>query len=171
MISTIKEDLKAYRKSNGKIQWDEPSIICVILYRIGHRIQKIKFAPIRILFNIIHLPFFFLFNTIIGIYIPRGAQIGGGLRIHHYGCIIINPDTIMGENCILRQGVTIGTKNKDHDVPVIGNNVEFGAGAKVLGKIKIGNNVTIGANAVVLCDVPDNSIAVGIPAKIYPKKS
>ena len=54
---------------------------------------------------------------------------------------------------------------------IIGNNVEFGAGAKVLGKIKIGNNVTIGANAVVLCDVPDNSIAVGIPAKIYPKKS
>ena len=77
----------------------------------------------------------------------------------------------MGENCILRQGVTIGTKNEDHDVPVIGNHVEFGAGAKVLGKIRIGNNVTIGANAVVLCDVPDNSIAVGIPAKIYPKKS
>lgn len=170
MISIIKEDLKAYRKKNGRIQWDEPSIICIILYRIGHRIQKIKFTPIRIICNIIHLPFFFLFNVVIGIYIPRGAQIGKGLRIYHYGCIIINPDTIMGNNCILRQGVTIGTKNGDHDVPVIGNNVEFGAGCKVLGQIKIGNNVVIGANAVVLCDVPDNSIAVGIPAKIYPKK-
>lgn len=76
----------------------------------------------------------------------------------------------MGKNCVIRQGVTIGTKNEDHDVPIIGNNVEFGAGCKVLGKIKIGNNVIIGANAVVLCDVPDNSIAVGIPAKIYPQK-
>lgn len=72
----------------------------------------------------------------------------------------------MGYGCTLRQGVTIGTKCFDHDVPVIGNNVEFGAGCKVLGDIVIGNNVVIGANAVVLCDVPDNAIAVGVPARV-----
>lgn len=170
LYRTIQADLNNYRNKNGRIQWDEPSIPCVILYRIGHAIRQIKFSLIRIPLSIIHLPFFFLFNTLIGIYIPRGAKIGEGLRIYHHGCIIINPDTVMGKNCVIRQGVTIGTKNEDHDVPIIGNNVEFGAGCKVLGKIKIGNNVIIGANAVVLCDVPDNSIAVGIPAKIYPQK-
>lgn len=170
MFRILKQDLNAYRKGNGKIQWDEPSIPCVVLYRIGQSIRKIKFTPFRVLLSMFHLPLFFLFNTVIGIYIPRGAQIGGGLRIFHHGCIIINPDTVMGENCILRQGVTIGTRNGDHDVPRIGNNVEFGAGCKVLGNIRIGNNVTIGANAVVLRDIPDDSIAVGIPAKIYPKR-
>lgn len=112
---------------------------------------------------------FLIFNTLIGIHIPRSCKIGGGLRIYHYGCIIVNPDTVMGYGCTLRQGVTIGTKCFDHDVPVIGNNVEFGAGCKVLGDIVIGNNVVIGANAVVLCDVPDNAIAVGVPARVIKK--
>lgn len=99
----------------------------------------------------------------------KELQNRGGLRIYHYGCIIVNPDTVMGYGCTLRQGVTIGTKCFDHDVPVIGNNVEFGAGCKVLGDIVIGNNVVIGANAVVLCDVPDNAIAVGVPARVIKK--
>lgn len=169
MIEKIRQDLQAYRNSKGRIQWEEPSIPCLLLHRMGHAIVHIRFIPLRILLSILHYPFFLLFNTLIGIYLPRRAQIGGGLRIHHHGCIIINPDTVMGKNCILRHGVTIGTKNGEHDVPTIGDNVEFGAGCKVLGKIKIGNNVTIGANAVVLCDIPDNYIAVGIPAKKFPK--
>jgi len=70
----------------------------------------------------------------------------------------------------MRHGVTIGVKKIGEKSPVIGNNVEFGAGAKVLGALKIGDNVTVGANAVVVCDVPTDSIAVGVPAKIYPKK-
>jgi serine O-acetyltransferase len=62
-------------------------------------------------------------------------------------------------------------KNVDDPcAPIFGDNVDIGAGAKILGNIKIGNNVTIGANAVVLCDVPDNAIAVGVPAKIKQKK-
>lgn len=168
-MKKILQDIKAYKK-NGRFHWEEVSLICVVLHRIGHYIVSIQIRPIRVLLSIIHYPFFLFFNTILGIYLPRSAKIGGGLRIYHHGCIILNPDTIMGENCVLRQGVTIGTKKSDHDVPVIGNNVEFGAGCKVLGSIKIGNNVIIGANAVVLCDVPDNCIAVGIPAKIYPRK-
>lgn len=171
MFDKIRQDFRAYRNSKGRIQWEEPSILCLLLHRAGHAIVNIRFTPLRIVLTIIHYPFFWLFNTIIGIYLPRRAIIGGGLRIYHHGCIIVNPDTVMGKNCILRQGVTIGTKNGEHDVPTIGDNVEFGAGCKVLGKIKIGNNVTIGANAVVLCNVLDNSVAVGIPAKVYPKQS
>jgi len=83
----------------------------------------------------------------------------------------LNPDTVIGKNCTLRHNVTIGNRLNDHDVPIIGDNVDIGVGAVIMGAIKIGNNVSIGANAVVLCDVPDNHIAVGVPAKIYPKKN
>ena len=104
-----------------------------------------------------------------GIQLPRGCKIGAGLRIFHFGCIVLNPDVIIGENCTLRHGVTIGTRTGDHDVPVIGDNVNIGAGAKILGKIKIGDNVTIGANAVVITDIPDDHIAVGVPARCLPR--
>lgn len=66
----------------------------------------------------------------------------------------------------MRHQVTIGNRKNDHDVPVIGDNVDIGAGAKLLGAITIGNNVHIGANTVVLKDVPDNSVAVGVSARI-----
>ena len=85
--------------------------------------------------------------------------------------IVINPIAIIGKNFSIHQGVTIGVKNSYFDQVIIGDNCTLGAGAKVLGNIKIGNNVTVGANAVVMCDVPDNSIAVGIPCRIIPKKS
>lgn len=104
-----------------------------------------------------------------GINIPRTTKIGKGLRIHHYGCIIINSYSIIGDNCTIRHEVTIGNRNRDNDCPIIGNNCNIGAGAKILGNIKIGNNVDIGANAVVITDVPDNCIAVGVPAKIIQK--
>lgn len=171
MLNLIRQDLKAYRNSNGRIQWIEPSLCCVILYRIGYAIRQIRFHPLRLLLAIIHYPFFFLCNLVVGIYIPCNVKIGGGLRIYHYGCIFLNSHTVMGQNCILRQGVTIGVKSVDGGAPVIGNNVEFGAGSKVLGELKVGDNVTIGANAVVVCDIPDNSIAVGVPAKFYAKKN
>ena len=71
-----------------------------------------------------------------------------------------------------RNGVVVGLKNVHEPIaPVIGNNVDIGAGAKVLGNIRIGNNVVIGANAVVLIDVPDNSLAVGVPAIIKQRSS
>jgi serine O-acetyltransferase len=75
-----------------------------------------------------------------------------------------------GDNCRIRNGVVVGLRRIDQKVaPVIGDNVDIGAGAKLLGPIRIGNNTIIGANAVVLCDVPDNSVAVGVPAVIKPR--
>jgi len=105
-----------------------------------------------------------------GISIPRGTKIGKAFRIYHFGGVVINPLAVIGDNCSLHQGVTIGVRNTYTDVPIIGNNVTVGAGAKLLGEIRIGNNVIVGANAVVIDNVPDDSIAVGIPAKVYKKK-
>jgi serine O-acetyltransferase len=83
----------------------------------------------------------------------------------------LNPETVIGKNCTLRHGVTIGNRQSVHDVPILGDNVEIGVGAVILGHIHVGNNVTIGANAVVLTDVPDDHIAVGVPARVILKKS
>lgn len=103
--------------------------------------------------------------------VPSRCTIGGGLRIQHFGQIMIHDTVIIGKNATIYNGVTIGLQH-DNDIqgPVLGDDVYIGAGAKILGNIRVGNNVSIGANAVVLRDVPDNSIAVGIPARIISKK-
>ncbi len=170
VFKLIKQDLSRYKNKKGRLTFDEPSWIVVLLYRLNDATKNIKFTLFRWICNFIIRPFYLFFSILFGIEIPRGACIGGGLKIYHFGGIVINPATVIGKNCSLRQGVTIGNKNEAFDVPVIGDNVDFGAGCKVLGNIKIGNNVSIGANAVVLCDVPDNCIAVGIPARVIPKK-
>lgn len=118
------------------------------------------------LIQFLFFPPYIILSLLLGINIPRSTRIGTGLKIDHYGCIIINANSVIGKNCIIRQGVTIGSKNKGNDCPNIGDNCDIGAGAKILGSIKIGNNVKIGANAVVISDIPDNSIAVGVPAKV-----
>lgn len=99
------------------------------------------------------------------------AQIGGGLQIAHYGYVIVPSNTVMGEYCRLRPGVVIGTKftGSSANGVRIGNQVEFGVGAKVLGEITVGNQVIIGANAVVTKDVPDCCIVSGIPATVKRK--
>ena len=103
-----------------------------------------------------------------GIDIPFNAQIGRGLYIGHFGQIILSTRTVMGEFCNLSQGVTIGQAGRglEQYTPIIGDRVYIGPGAKIFGKVLIGNDVAIGANAVVTKDLPDNAVAVGIPAKI-----
>jgi len=103
-----------------------------------------------------------------GIQIFPGTDIGKGFYIGHWGDIVINPKTKIGENCNISQGVTIGIANggQKSGVPTIGNNVYIAPGAKIIGKITIGNNVAIGANAVVINDVPDGLTVGGVPARV-----
>lgn len=170
MLSNFKKDLQRYKEPDNHMHWADFSIISILFYRTGHAIKNIKFFPLRILLNILILPFYKFYSLLTGIEIPRGCKIGPGLRIYHFGCIVLNSYAIIGKNCTLRHGVTIGNRNEIDDVPVLGDNVDIGAGAKILGRIRIGNNVTVGANAVVITDIPDNYIAVGVPAKAIPPK-
>ena len=103
-----------------------------------------------------------------GIEIHPGATIGKGLFIDHGMGVVIGETTQIGDNCTLYQGVTLGGTGKDVGKrhPTLGNNVLVGAGAKVLGPFKIEDNSKIAANAVVLKEVPENSTAVGIPARV-----
>ena len=103
-----------------------------------------------------------------GIEIHPGARIGNGFFIDHGMGVVIGETTIIGDNVLLYQGVTLGGTGKERGKrhPTIGNNVVVGAGAKVLGDITIGDNSYIGSNAVVIKDVPPNSTVVGVPGRI-----
>lgn len=92
---------------------------------------------------------------------------GGGLRINHYGLIVVNGNARIGEWCDIHQGVNIGQNIEKDSVPRIGNNVWIGPGAKLFGKIQIGDNTMIGANAVVNSSFKEGNVRIaGIPAKI-----
>lgn len=103
-----------------------------------------------------------------GIEIHPGATIGKRLVIDHGMGIVIGETTIIGDDCLLYQGVTLGGSGKEKGKrhPTLGNNVLVGAGAKVLGSFTVGDNARIAANAVVLNEIPENATAVGVPAKV-----
>jgi serine O-acetyltransferase len=107
-----------------------------------------------------------LTEIVTGISIPAQAQIGKGLRIHHFGNIIIHSETIIGEACTIYQGVTLGDLGGWGGAPRIGDHVIIGAGAKILGEVTIGDYCRIGANAVVRTSIPGGCVAVGIPAVV-----
>lgn len=106
-----------------------------------------------------------------GIEIHPGAEIGRGVFIDHGAGVVIGETAVVGDNCTIYQGVTLGGTGKESGKrhPTLGKNVMVGAGAKLLGSFTVGDNSKIAAGAVVLCDVPDNSTAVGIPAKVVRK--
>ena len=103
-----------------------------------------------------------------GIEIHPGATIGKNLFIDHGMGVVIGETTIIGDNCRLYQGVTLGGTGKDHGKrhPTLGDNVLIGAGAKVLGPFRVGDNARVAAGAVVLSEVPNDATAVGVPARV-----
>ena len=103
-----------------------------------------------------------------GVEIHPGAAIGKGLVIDHGMGVVIGETTVIGDNCLIYQNVTLGGTGKDHGKrhPTLGNNVMVGAGARVLGPFKVGDNSRIAAGAVVVTEIPPNSTAVGVPARV-----
>ncbi|XAS66646.1 serine acetyltransferase [Micrococcaceae bacterium Sec5.7] len=155
----------------GRMAWlVQPSYWAVMVYRFG-RWTKLTDHPLR---KPAHATYFLAYSftrLMTGIDIPRGAAIGPGLLIHHFGGIIINPRAVVGANCTMRQGVTIGTKYDGGGCPVLADNVVLGAYAQVLGDVKIGTDVTVGAMSLVMTDIPSGSTAVGVPAKILDRRA
>ncbi len=138
-----------------------PGVHTVIVFRYG------QWARQRLLvFRIALDPVYFLLNLLIkilwGIELPRGARVGPGLYIGHFGGITISPAAIIGLNCSVSQGTTIGISGTGdrQGVPTIGDDVFIAPGARLFGKINVGNNVKIGANAVIYRDIPDNAVVV-----------
>lgn len=164
----IIEDYKCYRE--GLLA---QGFWALQFYRFGALRFGFKNRLIRAPFAIVYVFLSKFSQLFFGIYIGSHAKIGRRLTIEHFGAILISNNAVIGDDVIVRQCVTIGNRSLEFplEAPIIGNRVSIGAGAKILGGVRIGNDVLIGANAVVIDDIPDNSIAVGVPAVVKPKKS
>jgi serine O-acetyltransferase len=123
-------------------------------------------APLRMYWVIVYR----FWSVVTGADIPLSTRLGGGLLIPHPCGIVIHCNVVIGPNCLIFQGVTIGT-NRSTKVPRLGGNVDVGSGAKILGDVTIGDHARIGANAVVLHDVPAGATAVGVPARIVSNRN
>lgn len=109
----------------------------------------------------------YMIRLIFSAWIPYSAQIGKKTVFGYGGLgVVIHGRSIIGAHCHIDQNVTIGGTSKKQGVPILGNFVYVGAGAKIIGPVQIGNNVVIGANAVVLKDVPDGCLVVGVPGRV-----
>ncbi|MBF4991765.1 serine O-acetyltransferase [Methylophilus sp. QUAN] len=157
------EDLKRYP---SKPFLKEQSIWALAVYRWGRKVRRSESIILRRVLTPFYWLAFRLTETTTGVSLPLEAEIGAGLRIWHFGNIFINSGAVIGKNCTLRQGVTVGNRHDNGPLPIVGDNVNFGAYAQILGGVKIGNNVNIAAMSVVLSDVPDNATVAGIPAKV-----
>lgn len=136
-----------------------------VRYTHNNKLMKLFLYPLaRVFLN--HYSYKF------GILIPYDTKIDSGFYIGHWSGIIVNRHCIIGKNCNISQGVTLGRANRGKNTggaPMLGNNVYIGPGAKIVGHVKIGDNVAIGANCVVTKDMPSNSVVVGIPGKVISK--
>ena len=142
----------------------------MLIYRFGRWRYSVRPAPLRMALSLIYKFSYKTVQILTGIELPCEVPVGKNFVIDHFGGIVISGYASFGDDCRIRNGVVVGLRHvSEPTAPQIGNNVDIGAGAKILGPITIGNNVAIGANAVVLCDVPDDCVAVGVPAVIKPR--
>lgn len=144
-----------------------PGLHAIWIYRLAHLFENLKLTILSRLISAIG-------RFLTGIEIHPSAQIHGSIFIDHGMGVVIGSTAIIGDNVVIYSGVVLGSRGGSMDNgrsskrhPTIGSNVIIGAGAKILGNIRIGSNVRIGANAVVLNNTPDNSTAVGIPARYF----
>ena len=167
MFHNIRDDLRAYE---GK--WGAQGFWVMLVYRFGRWRYQVRPVFLRRLFSVIYRVLYKAVQILTGIELPCEVDVGRNFIIDHFGGIVISGYVKFGDNCRIRSGVVVGLRRVDEKcAPVIGSNVDIGAGAKLLGPIRIGNNVIIGANAVVLCDIPDNSIAIGVPAVVKQRQA
>ncbi len=166
MFDNIRADLRSH---NG--EWGAQGFWALVVYRFGRWRYRVRPSLLRKFFSLIYRILFKFIHIVTGIDLPCEVTIGKNFIIDHFGGIVISGYAKFGDNCRIRNGVVVGLKRVDDPrAPTIGNNVDIGTGAKILGPISIGNNVAIGANAVVLQDVPDDCIAAGVPAVIKQRR-
>ena len=164
----IREDWMVHEKD-----WTRPGFRAVAVARFGVWRMKVQSKLLRAPLSILYRSLFRHVRNVYGIELPYTVELGRRVIIEHQGAIVIHGYSKIGDDCMIRQGVTIGNRYLDRplEAPKLGKRVNIGAGAKILGDVTIGDDVCIGANAVVLSDVPAGATVVGIPAKIIPSKN
>jgi serine acetyltransferase len=163
LFAQIREDWTAHGRD-----WTKPGFRAVAMHRFGNWRMRIRLKWLRAPLSVLYRAGFRYCRNYYGIELPYSVTLGRRVIIEHQGAIVIHGNSRIGDDCILRQGVTLGNKTliSPNDAPQLGPRVNVGAGAKILGAVRIGADATIGANAVVLEDVPEGAVAVGVPARL-----
>lgn len=168
---TVREEVETFREKDPAARSDAEVLLlysglhAILAYRVSHKLYLTEhYFSARAVSQ--------LAKFITGIEIHPGATIGKRLFIDHGAAVVIGETAEIGDDCTIYQGVTLGGTGKDIGKrhPTLGNNVMVGAGAKVLGPMRIGDNTKVAAGAVVLTEIPDNCTAVGIPAKVVKRE-
>lgn len=166
MFDNLREDWETYERD-----WARQGFWVMAVYRFGRWRYNLRPSLLRRPFSMLYRVAKVVSQILTGIDLPCEVKMGRRFKIEHFGGIVISGDAVIGNDVIVRNGVTIGLRRTGvAGAPTIGNRVDIGAGAKILGPIRIGDDVSIGANAVVLEDVPPNSIAIGVPARIRARR-
>ena len=155
-------------RANGR-DWTRPGFRALAVHRFGVWRMGIRSKLLRAPFSLIYRSMFRYCRNVLGIELPYSAFIGRGVIIEHQGGIVVHGASVIGDRCIIRQGCTLGIRRVSEPTaaPILDQGVELGAGAVLLGSVRIGAGARIGANAVVLTDVPAGALAIGVPAIVH----
>jgi serine acetyltransferase len=166
MLEDLRKDSARYSHLGGWAR--SPGFWVGAIYRLGVWAHGLPTALLRFpfvtLYRIVKLPWRILLN----VYIPPSVRIGPGLCLIHPNNILIAPNVVIGENCLIFHEVTLGTGSTP-GVPRIGSGVDIYVGARILGGVTIGDSSMIGANCVVMKSIPPGSVVVAPPVRIVPR--
>jgi serine O-acetyltransferase len=162
LVEYVVEDYQAHDHDLSR-----PGFRALLVHRFGNYRMHVR-KPWRAGLTLVYRALFQYVRNHYGVEVPFSAKVGRRVVFEHQGGIVIHGCSVIGDECIIRQGVTLGNRHMEapFDAPVLGRGVNVGAGAKLLGGIHVGDDASIGANSVVLKDVPAGGTAVGIPARV-----
>jgi serine acetyltransferase len=163
LLAQVVEDWRTHGSD-----WTRPGFQAVAVHRFGNWRMGIEPKALRAPFSVLYRALYRGVRNFYGIELPYSVRLGRRVKIEHQSGIVIHGSAIIGDDCILRQDVTLGNRSlsRPSEAPRLGNRVSVGAGAKILGPVVIGDEAQIGANAVVQLDVPAGALAIGVPARI-----
>ncbi len=165
LLKIIAEDYDAHGR-----EWTKPGFRAVAVHRFGVWRMTVRPKLLRAPLSVIYRWAYRHCRNVYGIELPYTVVLGRRVVFEHQGGIVIHGNSQIGDECIIRQNCTFGIRTMTalHEAPILEQGVNVGAGAVILGAVRIGRHSAIGANAVVLSDVPENSLAIGVPAKTQP---
>ena len=163
LVAQLVEDWNTHGRDSTR-----PGFQALAVHRFGNWRMGIGPKIVRAPFSIVYRILYRGVRNFYGIELPYTARVGRRVTIEHQSGIVIHGASEIGDDCVIRQGVTLGNQSPDRpqEAPKLGNRVNVGAGAKLLGDVRVGDDARIGANAVVIADVPAGALAVGVPARV-----
>ena len=165
-VSEAREAFRAdLRRCGARPFLREWSVYAIGVYRFGQWNDH-RHGPFKRVVDRAYWLTYRLVIAVTNIELPKEASVGAGLRIHHTGPVVIHPDVVIGADCTLRQGVTLGERRAGGGCPVLGSSVEVGAYSQVLGPVRLGDRAKVGALALVVEDIADDGTAMAPRASL-----